>query len=471
MKRAEITAFLSLVFVLVISFVLGILQIAAIHTSKNLSRLATDRAVFSVFGEYQKELLKDYSVFAIDGTYGSDEFSEERILGRMYYYAEDTTEHEITDIQLLTDSGGQAFREQVLTYMEDAYGLGIIGDFTGLTGDWQEQEIQAEKMREKEEAILDELENLKESAGASETEEETLPPDGEGNETASIEGSPFTCVEQIEDAGILSVVMPKDMELSGKSVSLEDQASNRSLHTGKGSFPTRQGTDGISERLLFNEYVLDSFTNAADKEKRNRSLSYEAEYILSGKESDKENLEAVLWKIFFIRMALNYIYLQGDSGKQGEAEALAFILSAILLIPEGTEALKQLILLAWAAGESAVDIRTLLAGGKAALVKTSDTWRLSLSELLTLGDGSEQIQGTDAEEGISYKDYLRAFLFLEDPSEVTMRSLDRIEENLASEHGQNTFQADQCVTKIKMKNVARLFAELDYTYPVYFGYE
>lgn len=471
MKRAEITAFLSLVFVLVVSFVLGILQIAVIHTSKNLSRLATDRAVFSVFGEYQKELLKDYSVFAIDGTYGSDEFSEERILGRMYYYAEDTTEHEITDIQLLTDSGGQAFREQVLTYMEDAYGLGIIGDFTGMTGNWQEQEIQAEKMGEKEEAILDELENLKESAGASETEEETLPPDGEGNETASIEGSPFTCVEQIEDAGILSVVMPKDMELSGKSVSLEDQASNRSLHTGKGSFPTRQGTDGISERLLFNEYVLDSFTNAADKEQKNRSLSYEAEYILSGKESDKENLEAVLWKIFFIRMALNYIYLQGDSGKQGEAEALAFILSAILLIPEGTEALKQLILLAWAAGESAVDIRTLLAGGKAALVKTSDTWRLSLSELLTLGGGSEQIRGTDAEEGISYKDYLRAFLFLEDPSEVTMRSLDRIEENLASEHGQNTFQADQCVTKIKMKNVARLFAELDYTYPVYFGYE
>ena len=50
MKKAEITVFLSLVFVLIVSFVLGILQISVIHTSKNLSRLTTDRAVFSVFG-------------------------------------------------------------------------------------------------------------------------------------------------------------------------------------------------------------------------------------------------------------------------------------------------------------------------------------------------------------------------------------------------------------------------------------
>ena len=65
----------------------------------------------------------------------------------------------------------------------------------------------------------------------------------------------------------------------------------------------------------------------------------------------------------------------------------------------------------------------------------------------------------------------KIFLFLGDSDEVTMRSLDRIEENLASEHGLDNFRADQCVTKIEMKNVAMLFEELKYTYPVCFGYE
>lgn len=452
MKKAEITVFLSLVFVLVVSFVLGILQITVIHISKNLSRLATDRAVFSVFGEYQIQLFEDYHVFAIDGSYGSGGFSQEKIIGRMHYYGGDGTDHEVTGIQFLTDNDGQAFREQVLTYMEETYGIGLIRDFTGLTGEWKEQEIQAEQIEKKEETMLEELEDLKESTG-------------------TLEGSPFTCVEQIENAGILSVVMPKDMELSGKSISPDRQSSRRGLHKGNGNFPARQAMDEISEKLLFNEYVLDSFTNAAGGEEKNRSLSYEVEYILTGKESDKENLESVLLKLFFIRMALNYVYLQGDSEKQAEAEALALTISIILLIPEGMEVLKQLILLAWVTGESVADIRTLLSGGKAPLVKTKENWSLSLSELLTLRGGAEQLQGTDEQEGISYKDYLRIFLFLGDSDEVTMRSLDRIEENLASEHGLDNFRADQCVTKIEMKNVAMLFEELKYTYPVCFGYE
>ena len=69
MRKAEITAFLSMVFVLLVSFVLGILEISFIQTSKNLSRLSADRAVFSVFGEYHEKLLSDYHIFAIEVSY------------------------------------------------------------------------------------------------------------------------------------------------------------------------------------------------------------------------------------------------------------------------------------------------------------------------------------------------------------------------------------------------------------------
>ena len=102
MKRAEITVFLSMVLILIVSFILGIMEITVIHISKNMNRLETDRAVFSLFGEYQKDLLEDYHVFSIDGTYETGDYSEDRLTGRLHYYGSANTDHEITGIQFLT---------------------------------------------------------------------------------------------------------------------------------------------------------------------------------------------------------------------------------------------------------------------------------------------------------------------------------------------------------------------------------
>ena len=118
MRKGEITAFLSMVFVLLVSFVLGILEISLIRTSAGMSRVTADRAVFSLFGGYQKALFEDYHVFAFDGSFGSGPFSEEQITGRLHYYGSPEISHEITGVQFLTDGSGQAFREQVLEYME-----------------------------------------------------------------------------------------------------------------------------------------------------------------------------------------------------------------------------------------------------------------------------------------------------------------------------------------------------------------
>ena len=271
MKKAEITAFLSLVFILMVSFVLGILEVSVIHTTKNLNRLAADRAAFSVFGEYHRKLLEDYHVFAIEGSYGTGEYSDERLIGRMHYYGTAGMEQEITGIQYLTDLNGQAFREQVLQYMEERYGLSLIREFTGLTSRWEEQAIQGEEMEEAEENILDEVNDLMESAqfpgedGAADTQEnqdtdlegpetDVVSPDSEGVGDLT-EGGPFTCIEEIEKSGILSVVMPKDMELSGLAIELETQPSARSLNTGKEHFRSgRERTEWRKSCYLTNMY-------------------------------------------------------------------------------------------------------------------------------------------------------------------------------------------------------------------------
>ena len=273
-------------------------------------------------------------------------------------------------------------------------------------------------------------------------------------------------------------------KVSEKSVDLSGQASKRTLKKGYGTFPTRKGLDQTTEKLLYNEYLLKTFGYAfrQDSEQsegtdesgekewqsdRSDALAYELEYILQGKGSDKENLESVLFRLFLLRISGNYGCLAKDMGRV--AEALAVTISALLLMPEAVEALKQMILVAWAGGESVMDLRCLLDGRKVPLVKSADKWVVSLSQLpLLLTDGGS-VRGNDSGEGVGYSDYIRMFLFLKSVPEITMRTLDCVEEALHSKH--ILFQADQCVTKLEIQNKIIVYKNLNYQYPVYFGYE
>ena len=64
-KKGEVTAYLSLIFILFISFVGGIMESASVQMAKNYRRVDMNRAMESVFAEYQKELLDEYEIFAL----------------------------------------------------------------------------------------------------------------------------------------------------------------------------------------------------------------------------------------------------------------------------------------------------------------------------------------------------------------------------------------------------------------------
>ena len=70
MQKGEITAFLSLVFLLILSFLGAMVESASIQVLKNYKRADTILAVESVFAEYQKQLLEQYDLFALDAGYG-----------------------------------------------------------------------------------------------------------------------------------------------------------------------------------------------------------------------------------------------------------------------------------------------------------------------------------------------------------------------------------------------------------------
>ena len=67
--RGEVTVFLSLVFLLLLSLTGAVLESASIQVRKNERHADAVRAMESVFAEYQKELLESYHIFALDASY------------------------------------------------------------------------------------------------------------------------------------------------------------------------------------------------------------------------------------------------------------------------------------------------------------------------------------------------------------------------------------------------------------------
>lgn len=150
MKKGEVTAFLSILFLLFLSLTATIIESASVQITKNKRRVDVERAVESVFAEYQKDLLEEYDVFALDSTYERGIFAEKNLLDRMEFYGAGKGTYKVEKIQLLSDDFGRAFREQVITYMKQKSGIGNVEELAGTTTEWEEQEKNRKYMKKRE---------------------------------------------------------------------------------------------------------------------------------------------------------------------------------------------------------------------------------------------------------------------------------------------------------------------------------
>lgn len=137
--RGEVTVYLTLTFILLVSLVLALTESASIQMAKNYRRADMNRAVECVFAEYQKELLEHYDVFAIEAGYESGTYSEQNLLDRLSYYGADM-ENDIKRIQLLADKNGELFMDQAGKYMKHKYGISWADKYLGSTSIWKNQE-------------------------------------------------------------------------------------------------------------------------------------------------------------------------------------------------------------------------------------------------------------------------------------------------------------------------------------------
>ena len=449
----------------------------------------TDMGNYSLFSEFEKKLLTDFDLFAVDGAYGTGDFSVGRINDRLQGFVRLNTEPaasglkalafdpwkvssqeaDITAYALLTDHGGEALYQEAVAYMRETAILGAMDRLLNWYEDAQsaqanQETYEKEKLsadREMEDLEKQEAERRKEleeqaAAQANANSDQVISPGSEtGVEQPDISGgpapeeekkfkNPFPALHRLARKDILDITCPQ-LKISDASVRRSELASKRAVR--KGTLAVKKKYGGLENNLIFREYLLDRFACCLDETKEG-ALKYELEYILAGKTSDRQNLKAAVQRLLLVREGCNYLTCSSDESMNAQAGLISAALIGWTGIPALVAVMKHALLLGWAYAESLMDVRGLMAGGKIPLVKTHETWKVSLENLADLNEMLEG-GGNKEEDGFSYRGYLRILLNMQGIADQKRRALDMVERRVAAGSGLSGFKADHCIVAVK----------------------
>lgn len=460
-QQGYITLYLTLTLGIMITLVFLLLEAVRNETMRVETEGVMDLSLYSVFGEYHRQLLEQYDLFFLDTSYGQGRPNVKRGEERLQYYMnenfrkEEKNWYEVLDFtnlvcdnvtfecyQYAGDDKGRVLKNQIIDYMKDKTGIDkaeeLLSEFEILQKDGylskdfsKEWDMADGNLRRLIEQKKDEM--IKE--GAEEV------PIGLDN--------PADYVKEVKAQGILGLVVPPKTEVSAMTIHPEYYFSHREISRGVGILREKEtAIDKILENYLLWEYFMEK-CGFYSSEKEPSVLKYQIEYLLFGNACDLDNLEAAVNKILHIREVVNFVYLMSDSGKMAEAESLALVVSLLLFSPEIKDAVKSTILFAWSYAESVKDVKILMDGNKLPLVKTKESWNTPLVNLPMFTAFLNQYEISN--EGIDYEDYLRFFMSLKEEKELLYGFMDLCEMDIRITEGNEYFQMDGCISAVKAK--------------------
>ncbi|MDO5344739.1 MAG: DUF5702 domain-containing protein [Lachnospiraceae bacterium] len=470
--KGTITVFFSLISILFLSLICTSIESARVQGARAQTANITDMGNYSVFSEYEKQLLEDYEIFAVDAAYGTGDFDIGRINDRLKGFLGKNAKvsdqglsglcfdpwklqmdgSQITEYALLTDQGGEAFYQQAVAYMKETAATGVISRLYEYYQDAKKAEQRQEEYEENKNHSDQEMRSLEQQE--EQIRQQQMQQSGttdvvivENNPVEEVRReNPLDMINKLRKKGILEIVCGT-ASVSEKKVTKKDLASKRSGQ--KGTLELKRKHSGLTSDLLFREYLLDHFPDYLSEESSGK-LDYQIEYMIAGKKTDEANLKSVARRLLLLREGLNYFYCAGNPEMSAEAGKLAALLIGWTGVPALVSILKHALLLGWAYGESLMDVRTLLDGGRIPLIKSENTWAVTLEKLGQLNELLEQ-GGSERQEGLAYKDYLRILLNLQSISVQKKRGLDMVEINLQTAAGLSNFRVDYCMVGMREK--------------------
>lgn len=208
--------------------------------------------------------------------------------------------------------------------------------------------------------------------------------------------------------------------------------------------------NSASDTILFHSYLATHFGDFLE-ENGDGSLSYETEYLIEGKATDRENLSSVTMRICAIRTILHFISLYTDSTKKETAEQAALAACGIIGLPALKSVVAYLLLFIWAFEEAMIDTAAFLQGKRLLLYPGKYGGSLALREILMFSESFVLEKATQKkdEKGLAfgYDEYLHLFVFLTPKENKKYRAADLIQENLRELY-RESFRISRCVWKI-----------------------
>lgn len=239
----------------------------------------------------------------------------------------------------------------------------------------------------------------------------------------------------------------KNMKIGGKNFGMDG------LFGSFGEFSlgalVGSGVDEILERLLVQGYIKEHFYRfpVKEEEKKGRKpsvLEYEMEYLLYGKASDKENLEAFIGRIILIRTLLNFATILGTKEKWKEAKSIATLLVGFTGLPILVAITQGILMILLAFASGLVDTCALLIGKELPIIKKKVDLEYSDLLLLTRDNIKRKANAYKEGKGFSYNDYISLFLCLTNQRKLSYRMMDLIQENINIRYNTD-FNLQNCI--------------------------
>lgn len=196
-----------------------------------------------------------------------------------------------------------------------------------------------------------------------------------------------------------------------------------------------------SDRYFEQQYAFSHFRHklsgsSTEQDHQESYFQQEIEYLICGKKNENSNETAIKNRILAVREAMNLIYLNQNEKSRTEALAIAEILTP----GPAAAATQQTLLAMWAMAESVNDYRLLINGHQIPLMKTESTWATDLETVME--NEADGYIYTGKDEGETYVDYLKLFLYTVDEQLRVLRMMDLIQINMRTYYYDNFLLSD-----------------------------
>lgn len=425
--RGSLTVFLAMTMMFFLSFCLVLVEGSRNWCYRTKAMQAAELTEFSILSEYQPELFKQYGLFFLDLDYAQGEERIDILNSRAeHYLGKNAPEVDRVSVNLdkffrATDAQGSPFFRQVITQMKFDTGLSLAEDFLERTGQMTGEEKDLETSFQEIQSRADRCAEQAEQEMNQEKEDEEEEKDSVLVHI-SVPNITFPSVDALTAA-----VFGDTGDLSDYSVDLSGRLEKRSLMQGVGS---KEGVS-FTEMQLFHGYLFSYFNHyGADQPGASKeTLKYQLEYIISGRKSDKDNLENIMWRIFLLRAGGNYLFYHQDGTKLAKAQEEATAMVGFTGNPVLIEAVTELLLMREAIEDGITQTRQVFSGEKVPLIQNGISFGVE----------------------VGYEEYLYLFLNTTDKKEKIFRTMDVVELEIRTLSGYEKFSMDHCVDGMELQ--------------------